>query len=68
MAENTDVLTAEQLADRYKKSVRTIAGWRYRGTGPDWFEAGGPMYRLEDVVAWEKRRAEEVARRRKRAA
>lgn len=68
MAENTDVLTAEQLAARYGVSPRTVADWRYKDTGPEWFDAAGPMYRLEDVVAWEKKRVAEKARARKRAA
>jgi hypothetical protein len=72
MADNadlqSDVLTARQLADRYKVSLRTVADWRYKDTGPDWFDAGGPMYRLEDVVAWDKKKVAEKARARKRAA
>ena len=48
------LLTAEELAERWKIAVRTLDGWRAAGKGPVWLKIGGQIrYRLADVLAYE---------------
>lgn len=52
-------LTPTQVADRYagRVSVRTLANWRWAGTGPKFTRVGGRiLYPVDDLVAWEKNR------------
>lgn len=54
------LLTEQELADYCRVSLRTVQRWRNEGTGPPVLWAGDrPRYRLEDVDAWLRRRAEE---------
>lgn len=47
-------LTPAQISERYQVSLKTLANWRSMGTGPRFFRAGrAPLYKLEDVLAWE---------------
>lgn len=51
-------LTPNQLSDRFGKriSVRTLANWRWSGTGPKFTRAGGRiLYDLEQVEIWEQK-------------
>lgn len=52
-------LTPAQVAERYsgRVSVRTLANWRWSGTGPKFLKLGGRVvYALPDLEAWEARR------------
>ena len=54
-------LTRPQLAERLQKPVGTIAQWAVRGIGPRYALLGrSARYRLSDVVAWERERAEQT--------
>lgn len=49
-------LTPDELSARYhgRISVRTLANWRYQGTGPRYIRLGGKvLYPLTGVVEWE---------------
>ncbi len=47
------LVSAQELADNLDLSVKTVQAWRYKGSGPASFRAGGQIrYRLEDVQAW----------------
>lgn len=49
----------KELAEHYHCSPRTIADWRYKGTGPRWFMAGRrALYRESDVQAHDAAEAE----------
>lgn len=63
-------LTIEQLAKRWPAiSIGTLKNWRRTGHGPRYIRVGRKvMYRLEDVVTYEREHtfvstAEEAARR-----
>jgi hypothetical protein len=48
------ILTPERLAERLDGiTEKTLADWRYKGTGPRFFRAGKRVfYREGDVDAW----------------
>ncbi len=47
-------LTRRELANRYRRAVKTLANWASKGTGPLYILFGGvALYRLSDVLAWE---------------
>lgn len=47
-------LRPEDLAQRWAMTTKTLAGWRYRGTGLPFHKFSGMVrYALEDVVAYE---------------
>jgi DNA-binding transcriptional MerR regulator len=49
----------QELAERCHCSPRTIADWRYKGTGPRFYMAGRrALYREADILAWERDLAE----------
>lgn len=49
-----DLLAEDELAQRWKKSTRTLQRYRADGTGPAWIRIGGSvLYRLSDVMAFE---------------
>ncbi|GFG84564.1 helix-turn-helix transcriptional regulator [Mycolicibacter algericus] len=51
-------LTRQEVADRLKLPVRTIAMWAYRRIGPRYTVFGRhARYRLADVQAWEAEQA-----------
>lgn len=52
----SDTLTERDLAVRWKKTTRTLQGWRSKGTGPAFICIGkrSIFYRLDDVQAYEK--------------
>lgn len=59
MTGNTDVnrvfFRAQEVADRWQMSVRTLEGWRDQGIGPTYHKIGGSVrYSLDDVEKFEK--------------
>lgn len=49
-----EILTVQQLADRYGIPVQTVYVWRMKHTGPRSMKLGSrAFYRLADVLAWE---------------
>jgi len=55
------VLTSEQLAARWSMAVGTLKNWRAQGKGPPFIpltdgERPPIVYRLKDVIAYEKAR------------
>jgi hypothetical protein len=54
-AMSSDLFTPQELALRWRKSMRTLDRWRSQRCGPTWFRLGGRiLYRLADVEAFEK--------------
>lgn len=52
--EGSELLTPEQLGERWQVSTKTLSNWRYLGTGPAAFKFGGIVrYRVEDVFEFE---------------
>lgn len=48
-------LTQQELAARWRVSVRTLERWNHAGTGPVLMKLNGRiLYRLEDVLAFER--------------
>lgn len=50
------------MSDRYggRVSVRTLANWRWAGTGPKFTRIGGRiLYDLNELVQWEDKRTVE---------
>jgi hypothetical protein len=53
----TSHLMQAEVAERWRVSPRTLERWRCAGTGPAWLQLNGRvLYRLEDVVAFERSR------------
>jgi excisionase family DNA binding protein len=47
-------LSREQVAERLKIPVRTLAAWASQGRGPKYYRFGKwTRYRVSDVMAWE---------------
>jgi hypothetical protein len=47
-------ISEQDVADRWKKSVRTLQRWRRDGYGPAYLRIGGTIhYRMCDVLAFE---------------
>lgn len=48
-------LTRQELSERLKVAVKTLAQWATKGEGPRYarFRGGYVRYRLRDVIAWE---------------
>lgn len=50
------LIRERDLADRWRKSLRTLQRWRAEGYGPAYLRIGGSIfYRLSDVLAFEAR-------------
>jgi hypothetical protein len=52
-------LTPAELSARFGNKIKesTLANWRSRGKGPPYTRIGGRiLYRLDDVIAWERAR------------
>ena len=50
------LMRSRHLAQRWKKSIRTLQRWRASGYGPAYLQIGGSIfYRIEDVMAFEAR-------------
>lgn len=55
------ILTNQELAERERVPLQTLAVWRMKGYGPRYFKAGRYVrYRLEDVEAWEQEQLKEA--------
>ena len=51
-------LDTKQLAQRWRRSPRTIEGWRAKKVGPDYFNLNGKIvYDIDEII-----KAEEEAR------
>lgn len=52
------MMTTEELAERWRMAVKSISNWRVQGRGPRWIKLGDGrngkvLYRLEDIEAFE---------------
>lgn len=55
---NTELITPQEVAARYKMTPESLANWRREGKGPKYIKLGTTkrprvMYRLADVLDWE---------------
>lgn len=51
-----DLMLETELADRWRKSIRTLQRWRAEGYGPTYIMIGGTIhYRVGDVLSFEAR-------------
>jgi predicted DNA-binding transcriptional regulator AlpA len=56
------LLTPDEVAALLQKPVRTLGQWRYQKLGPRYLRTGREVrYRPEDVEAWVKEQAAQVA-------
>ena len=55
--DETNFLTADELAARWRRSPRTLERWRARGIGPAWIRIMGRVLYPHDAVEAEERRA-----------
>lgn len=47
------LLTPAELAEQLHSTPATLAGWRYKGMGPQFIKTGRKvLYRATDVDAW----------------
>ena len=46
----SDILTQEELGERWQMTKGALAQQRYKGTGPRFFKV---FYRVQDVLDWE---------------
>lgn len=54
MTERPVYITQQELAARWKVTVRTLERWRGKRYGPTWITLGGSIrYRMSDVLVWE---------------
>lgn len=52
-AATTDLLTIEEVSERYRVPVGTLRFWRHKGVGPAGFRIGRRVvYRTADCEAW----------------
>lgn len=50
---SSQLLTADEVAERLKKKKKTLANWRSQGIGPSYIKTeGGILYRALDVEKW----------------
>ncbi len=55
-----DLLTEEDLADRWKVTIMTLCQWRWNGKGPRFFKAGRQIfYRPQDVLNYEEKKSKQ---------
>ena len=51
----TDLLSPEELGERWRLSTETLRYWRWNGRGPTYIKLNGPiLYRMEDILQFEK--------------
>jgi excisionase family DNA binding protein len=61
-------LTTEELAERLRTKPSTVRYWKHRGFGPPGTRFGRrTLYKLTDVIRWEKQREAEQRPSRTRA-
>ena len=54
MEENKKYITTKELAKRWRRSPRTIEGWRSKKTGPSYLELNGMvLYDLDEIIKFE---------------
>lgn len=55
----TDYMTPEEAAKFLKISQRTLEGWRYKGTGPEFDQLGYNLirYKRSALIEWSEKRA-----------
>jgi len=54
-------LSPDEVAARWRVSVRTLERWRWKKTGPHYHKLGGKIsYSLSDLEAYERRRRAET--------
>lgn len=52
--QNDTWLTRQEVADRYRVPVATLAKWAHTGAGPKFYKIGRfARYKLSDVTRWE---------------
>lgn len=55
------LITPAELAVAISVTEQTLSTWRTNGEGPDFVKLGkGVFYRLEDILAWVKKRVTSV--------
>lgn len=48
--ESRKFFTQKEVSDRWRISIRTLEGWRYRGIGPDYTKIGARiLYPIEAI-------------------
>ncbi len=48
-----DWMTIQEVADHYRRPVKTLYDWRYRGFGPKAVRVGARLlYKRETVLEW----------------
>lgn len=53
-AKAEQIMSRQEVADRYGVPVQTISAWKQKGYGPRSFRVGKyTRYRLSDVLDWE---------------
>lgn len=53
----SELLTQDELAERWKISPRTLERWRWRNEGVKYIKIGGHVrYSLDDIEEYEKKR------------
>lgn len=62
----SDLIHPRQVAQRYGMTPASLANWRRAGKGPPFIRLGDGkrprvMYRLADVIAWERNHITEVS-------
>ena len=51
MAKERTFLDTKQLAQRWRRSPRTVEGWRARKIGPDYLDLNGKIvYDLDEII------------------
>jgi hypothetical protein len=54
MDKNKNFITTKELARRWRRSPRTIEGWRVKKTGPNYLELNGMvLYDLDEIIKFE---------------
>ena len=54
MMNDKKYLTTKELAKRWRRSPRTIEGWRSKKTGPNYLELNGMvLYDLDEIIKFE---------------
>ena len=63
----TDLMTSEEAAAFLKISRRTLEGWRYKGTGPEFDQLGYRLirYKRSTLIAWSDKEAAKFRQARK---
>lgn len=53
MSDRRPLATSAEVAAYLRRTVGTLANWRYQGVGPTWIKTGGAVrYRWSDIERW----------------